>query len=384
MCPSSEAIKEESEALERWQKLADLEEEFYKQTSKLHWLEVGDGNNRHFHNAAKIREVRNAIREVICPNGSIAMTDDDIKKEAERFFTDFLTHKPVDYEAPSVEYLQSLLQFRCTEGDQERLASEVTAEEIKAVVFKMPSNKSPGPDGYTPEFFKAAWPIIGEDVVVSVQSFFLKGFLPKGINSTILTLIPKKENAKEMKDYRPISCCIVLYKVISKLLANRLKGILPQFISNNQSAFVKDRLLMENLLLVTKLVKDYHKSEISSRSAMKIDISKAFDSVQWPFLLTTLEALGFPAKYIHWVRLCVSTASFSIQVNGELAGYFSTRGLRQGCALSPSLFVICMNVLSKLLDKAASDRRIGYHPRCKNVSLTNLCFADDIMVFSDG
>lgn len=119
MCPSSEAIKEESEALERWQKLADLEEEFYKQTSKLHWLEVGDGNNRHFHNAAKIREVRNAIREVICPNGSIAMTDDDIKKEAERFFTDFLTHKPVDYEALSVEYLQSLLQFRCTEGDQE-------------------------------------------------------------------------------------------------------------------------------------------------------------------------------------------------------------------------------------------------------------------------
>ncbi|XP_056843011.1 uncharacterized protein LOC130495615 [Raphanus sativus] len=144
-------------------------------------------------------------------------------------------------------------------------------------------------------------------------------------------------------------------------------------------------LLMENLLLATELVKDYHKSEISPRCAMKIDISKAFDSVQWPFLLATLEALGFPAKYIHWIRLCISTASFSVQVNGELAGYFnSARGLRQGCALSPSLFVICMNVLSKLLDKAAVDRLVGYHPRCKNALLTHLCFADDIMVFTDG
>jgi len=179
-----------------------------------------------------------------------------------------------------VERLQSLLQFRCSEEDQEKLISEVTTEEVKAVTFKMSSNKSPGPDGYTVEFFKPAWPIIGEDVVVAVQSFFIKGFLPKGINSTILALIPKKETAKEMKDYRPISCCNVLYKVISKLLANRLKDIMPQFIANNQSAFVKDRLLMENLLLATELVKDYHKTEISARCAMKIDISKAFDSVQ--------------------------------------------------------------------------------------------------------
>lgn len=383
--PSTEAVRRECEALEKWQKLADIEEEVYKQKSKMHWLEVGDGNNRFFHNAAKIREVINAIREVLCPDGSIATKEEDIKREAERFFTELLTFKPNDYEMPKVEYLQEILGFRCSEVEQENLIKEVTAEEIKEVVFKMPSNKSPGPDGYTTEFFKAAWPILGNDVVVAVQSFFIKGFLPKGINSTILALIPKKKIAKEMKDYRPISCCNVLYKIISKLLANRLKGIMPKFISSNQSAFVKDRLLMENLLLATELVKDYHKSEISPRCAMKIDISKAFDSVQWPFLLATLEALGFPAKYIHWIRLCISTASFSVQVNGELAGYFnSARGLRQGCALSPSLFVICMNVLSKLLDKAAVDRLVGYHPRCKNALLTHLCFADDIMVFTDG
>ncbi|XP_024014348.1 uncharacterized protein LOC112088307 [Eutrema salsugineum] len=229
------------------------------------------------------------------------------------------------------------------------------------------------------------WPIVGKDLVVAVQSFFKLGFLPKGANSTILALIPKKKEAKTMKDYRPISCCNVIYKIISKILANRLKVVLPKFIAPNQSAFVKDRLLMENLLLATELVKDYHKETITPRCAMKIDISKAFDSVQWRFLLNTLKALNIPEKYVHWIDLCISTASFSVQVNCELAGYFgSKRGLRQGCSLSPYLFVICMNVLSKKLDKAALEGKFGYHPTCQELQLTHLCFADDLMVFVDG
>lgn len=106
----------------------------------------------------------------------------------------------------------------------------VTAEEVRKVVFSMASDKSPGPDGYTSEFFKASWTVIGRDFVTAIQSFFYKGFLPKRINSTILALIPKKNDAIFMKDYRPISCCNVIYKVISKLLANRMKGLLPLFI----------------------------------------------------------------------------------------------------------------------------------------------------------
>ena len=193
-----------------------------------------------------------------------------------------------------------------------------------------------------------------------------------------MALIPKKDAAIEMKDYRPISCCNVLYKVISKIIANRLKATLPQCISPNQSAFVKDRLLVENLLLATEIVKYYHKDEVSPRCALKKDIAKAFDSVHWSFLLNTLRAMNIPEEFVHWVELCVCTASFSVQINGELAGYFqSKRGLRQGCALSPYLFVICINVLSQMLDKAAEKKLFGYHPRCKNILLTHLCFADD-------
>lgn len=147
----------------------------------------------------------------------------------------------------------------------------------------------------------------------------------------------------------------MLYKVISKLLANRLRVLLPKFIFQNQSVFVKDRLLMENMLLATELVKDYHKGSVSPPCAMKIDILKAFDSVEWDFVLNILFALHLPENYIHWIRLCISIASFSIQVSGELAGFSnSERGLRQGCSLSLYLFVICKNVLLRLIDRAAA------------------------------
>ncbi|XP_010445926.1 PREDICTED: uncharacterized protein LOC104728667 [Camelina sativa] len=255
--PSDFAMEQEKEAYTRWDHVSALEEKFLKQRSKLHWLQVGDRNNKAFHRAAAVREAVNTMREISIP---------------------------ADYEGISVDCLEDLLLFRCSEEDSNWLTRVVMGKEIKRILFAMPSDKSSGLDGYTVEFFRAAWDTLGAELVVAVQSFFAKGFLPKGLNSTILALIPKKKDAKEMRDYRPISCCNVLYKVISKVIANRLKRILPKFIAGNQSAFVADRLLIENVLLATELVKDYHKDNISTRCAMKVDISKAFDSVQWSFL----------------------------------------------------------------------------------------------------
>lgn len=239
--PTSEAINEECEFYKKWKHLADLEEEFLKQKSKLHWFNVGDQNNTYFQKAAQIRQLRNTIREIRNANGVILTKGEDINQEAKRFFKDHLTHTPSDFMGMSVDELEKTFDFRCSEQDRLMLEDDVTDYEIKSTIFGMPNNKSPGPDGFTCEFFKDTWEFTGRELVDAIKSFFIKGFLPKGLNSTILALIPKKEASIEMKDYRPISCCNVIYKVISKILANRLKNLLPTFIAQNQSAFVKER-----------------------------------------------------------------------------------------------------------------------------------------------
>lgn len=284
---------------------------------------MGDHNNKTFYNAIRSRQAQNMIRDIRCVDGSTVSDHKEIKKEAGSFFSNLLNMYPEEFKGTTVEELRELLNFRCSLDECSMLEAEVTTEEIKKVLFAMPANKSPGPDGYPCEFFKLTWPIIGSDFVVAIQSVFKFGFLPKRVNSTILALIPKKTDSMEMRDYRLIACCNVIYKVVSKIIANRLKKLLPNIISENQSAFI-----MENVLLALEMVKDYHKESISPRCVMKIDISKAFDSVQWEFVLKGLKALGFPGKFLHWIRLCISSPSFSVQVNGELAGYFqSKRGL---------------------------------------------------------
>lgn len=333
--PSEDLVREESEAYERWIHIAGLEEDHLKQCAKFHWLETGDQNNKTFHNAIRTRRAQNTIREIRREDGCVVLTHLEIKAEAERFFSGLLNKTPENYQGATSEDLEQLLTFRCTEEDCRELEKDVTEEEIRKVLFAMPSNKTSGPDGYPCEFFKQSWSVLAHDFTVSVQSVFRYGFMPKGVNSTVLALVPKKLDSMEMRDFRPIACCNVLYKVVSKIIANRLKVILPRIITANQSAFIQGRLLMENVLLASELVRGYHKEDITPRCVMKIDISKAFDSVQWDFVLKSLEVLGVPSRFVHWIKLCVTTPSFSVQVSGELAGYFqSSRGLRQGCSLS--------------------------------------------------
>lgn len=221
-------------------------------------------------------------------------------------------------------------------------------EEIKEAFFSLPKNKASGPNGYSSEFFTSCWSVIGAEVTAAITKFFSSGTLLKQWNATTLVLISKIQNASKVSDFRPISCLNTLYKVISRLLANRLKSILPSVISHAQSAFLPTRLLSENVLLASEIVQGYNRKNIKARALLKVDLRKAFDSVRWDFMLATLSALIIPEKFIGWIRECVCTPSFSISVNGMSDGFFqSTRGLRQGDPLSPYLFVLAMEVFQR-------------------------------------
>ena len=158
---------------------------------------------------------------------------------------------------------------------------------------------------------------------MAVQEFFSSGRLLQQWNSTILSLIPKKQNSTLISDFRPISCCNTTYKVISKILANRLKQVLPSVISNTQSAFIPGRLLVENVLLATELIQGYNWKNFSKRSMLKVDLKKAFDSLDWSFILLILRALRFPDFFVQLISQCITTTRFSVVVNGELGDYLA-------------------------------------------------------------
>ena len=198
-------------------------------------------------------------------------------------------------------------------------------------------------------------------------------------------LIPKTSNADRTKDFRSISCVNTLYKVISRLLTNRLQEILYHVISPSQSAFIKGRLLSENVLLATEIIHGYNRRNISRRGMLKVDLRKAFDSIKWDFILSTLRAIQIPEIFISWIAECITTPTFSVSVNGVSGGYYkSTKGLRQGDPLSPYLFVLAMEVFSRLLSSRFDTGYIAYHPKAEDINISHLIFADDVMIFFDG
>lgn len=248
------------------------------------------------------------------------------------------------YHSPPV-WIAQITGFCPSDSHGSQMTVIPSPEEIQKVLFKLNPNKSSGHDGFTSAFYKASWSFLGVEVLTAITHFFQQSFLPDSANSTILALVPKRPGASSITEYRPISCLNTLYKVIAKLLVKRIKPILPALIVPDQTAFVKDRLIMENTVLAGELVNGYHKKKGPRRITIKVYIAKAFDTLSWDFLFNCLEGIQLPPLLIGWLRACICTPNFIIGYNGRVHGYFKgKRGLRQWDPLSPYLFVIAMNI----------------------------------------
>ncbi|CAA0824144.1 Unknown protein, partial [Striga hermonthica] len=182
--------------------------------------------------------------------------------------------------------------------------------------------------------------IVGTDVEEAVRDFFSGHQMPESFTSTFIILIPKTSGPSFWSDYRPISLCNVTNKIISKILNSRLAPLLPHLVSPNQSGFIKDRVISDNILLAQEMIHDisHANRKRTPNLVLKLDMAKAYDRVEWSFLRKVLFWMGFPNHWINFVEACVEHCTFSVLINGRPMTFFpSTRGLRQGDPLSPSL-----------------------------------------------
>jgi len=300
---------------------------------------------------------------------------------AENYFeTLFTTSDPQVFDSALQE-----VPVLITEEMNKSLTKVISPEEVKRALFSLNPDKAPGPDGMTAFFYQHYWDLTGPDLIKLVQNFHSTGFFDERLNETNICLIPKTERPRKMAEFRPISLCNVSYKVISKVLSSRLKRLLPELISETQSAFVAERLITDNILIAQENFHALRTNPACKKKymAIKTDMSKAYDRVEWSFLRALMLKMGFAQKWVDWIIFCISSVSYKILLNGSPKGFIKpSRGIRQGDPISPFLFILCTEALvAKLKDAEWHGRIQGLQISRASPSTSHLLFADDSLFF---
>lgn len=371
-------VRERKEAqVDLWSWLKK-KESYWAQLSRNRWLKEGDENTRYCHAVASMNKKMNTIESIEYGEG---ITEDpcEIKKEAVNFF------KKIFKEDCHQRPVFHGLEFSTLSGTQgQNLIERFSRSEIDQAVASCDASKAPGPNGFNFAFIKNSWEVIKLDVYDLVNKFWKTSRLPKGCNTAFIALIPKSKSPSKFSDYRPISMVGCLYKIIAKLLARRLQGIMDSLIGAHQSAFIKGRQILDGALIASEVVASCKRNKTQA-VLLKLDFHKAFDSISWSYLDWVLAQMNFPPKWREWMHSCVMSASASILINGSPSSTFKLqRGLRQGDPLSPFLFNLAVEPLNLLIQKSVSLGLWSGIEICRNgTRVSHLQYADDTLVFCE-
>uniref|UniRef100_A0A803NT74 Reverse transcriptase domain-containing protein n=1 Tax=Cannabis sativa TaxID=3483 RepID=A0A803NT74_CANSA len=356
------------------------EEIFWRQKSRVAWLKEGDRATKFFMASTVTRRRRNYIEYLKDDQGEIHEEPKDI---ATIFIQKF--NKTFSKASNRTSLVNFDWQFTGShvhlEEDLYLLPNE---EEVLSALMAMGSDKAPGPDGLPAAFFKSHWDTIKSDMMAMIHHFFTTAKLPEFINDTNLVLIPKKANPVTANDFRPIALCNVVYKCISKIVALRLRPILPKIISPVQTAFIKGRSISENIAMAHEIVHSMAKKKGSRGFMMiKLDMEKAYDKMDWDFVEEALAFHGVKSPLREWIKSCIQIKRLNLMVNGVNQGRFAPScGLRQGDPLSPALFILAADLLSRVIIEFNLLGKIrGFKTSRSATPITHLMFADDVMLF---
>jgi len=256
---------------------------------------------------------------------------------------------------------------------------------MKQAIWDCDSYKSSGPGDISFGFIKQFWNDLKEDFMRFVSEFHRNGRLTKGINATFIALIPKVSSPQRLNDFRPISLVGCLYKVLAKILANRLRAIIGSVVSDSQSAFAKGKQILDGILVANEAVDEARHFQ-KEMLLFKVDFEKAYDSMDLSYLDMVMQKINFPTLWRKWMSVCVGTATASVLVNRCPTEEFPMEhGLRQGDPLSPFLFLLAaesFNVI--MLSVIAAGLFNGYRVGRENaLCLSHLQFADDTLIIGE-
>ena len=327
------------------------EEDYWRQRSRTLWLALGDRNTGFFHATTRVRRAINKFAVIETDEGDAVYEEPEIIEVITKYYSQMFTTNNTD----PANIVEEAIRISISEEDSAALIKIPTPKEIKEALFSVHPDKAPGPDGFSAGFFRTNWTIVGPAMISEITEFFRQGTLPNNINHTHLRLIPKITAPKKVADYRPIALTNVYYKIISKIITRRMQPILDLIISENQSAFVPGRSITDNIMITHETLHFLKRSGATKHCSMavKTDMSKAYDRLEWSFIKAVLRRFGFQEKFCGWVMSCITSVTYSILFNGEAQGMIRpTRGIRQGDPLSPYIFILCSEVLSGLCAEA--------------------------------
>ncbi|GKC41585.1 RNA-directed DNA polymerase, eukaryota [Tanacetum coccineum] len=366
-------LNKRSQVMNSLHDFGKLESMEIAQKAKIKWSIEGDENSKYFHGILNKKRNQTAIRGILA-EGVWIDDPNSVKNE-------FLSHFKERFDRPCSSRLILDMTYpnRLNLDQIDDLERNVTKEEIKRAVWDCGTDKSPGPDGFTFGFYRRYWDIMEKDVVDAVSFFFTEGMFPKGRNASFIALIPKMQDAKVVKDFRPISLIGSLYKIIAKILANCLVMVLGDLVSEVQSAFIANRQILDGPFILNELIQ-WCKSKKKQTMIFKIDFEKAYDSVRWDYLDDVLEKFGFGSKWRGWIHNCLHSSKGSILVNGSPTDEFHfRRGLKQGDPLSPFLFILVMESLHLSFQNVVDEGLFKGVSVGSSLQLSHLFYADDVI-----
>ena len=341
-----EELKEKRRAVDEFKKWVELEEIFWRQKSRELWLKKGDKNTRSFHKMANAYRRRNFLKKLRV-NGVCLERENSIKEGVVGAFQLLLSE--TGEWRPSME---GLTFNSLSHTNSAALEVPFSEDEVFSAFSSLGGDKAPSPEGFTLAFWQKCWDVVKDEVLGFFGDFYELSCFKRSLNATFVVLVPKKGGAKELKDFRPINLVGGLYKLLAKVLVNRLKWVVDSLVSDFQHVFVGGRQILDAVLIANEVIDSRLKASLRGLLC-KLDIEKAYDHVNWNHLIAMMDKMGFGSKWLGWIRWCISMIRFSILVNSSPFGFFSSsRGLKQEDPLSPYFFILVMEILYCLISRA--------------------------------